>query len=84
MKNAPARATERADQPPSTGGTSAGRARMLGLILGVLAIGSVAAAAQFRRCLLTTLLFSYLRIAVLALSSSACAMFIKRLLRIAH
>lgn len=45
MHSTPARATERADQPPSTSGTSAGRARRWPLRAGLLALGAIALAA---------------------------------------
>ena len=46
MKTAEARAAKRADQPPSTPGTSAGRTRLRPLAVGALIIGIIAVAAQ--------------------------------------
>ncbi|WP_426572308.1 transglycosylase family protein [Aquihabitans sp. McL0605] len=46
MKTAPARATKRADQPPSTPGTPARRARRWPVLVSILALGLVAVAAQ--------------------------------------
>ncbi|MCU1371460.1 MAG: hypothetical protein JWO77_2654, partial [Ilumatobacteraceae bacterium] len=45
MNKAAARA-KGAEQPPSTGGTSAGRARLWSVAAGVLAVGMIAAVAQ--------------------------------------